>query len=123
MNYPWYVPVCAENFIEIVELLLGDIITGRNEVVAKVMFLLVSVILYTGGGGVLSQHVLQVVSQHALQQVSGGVSALGGCLLWGGGCLLPGGVCSQGGICSRGVSAPGGMVAFWYGLLVWWPSD
>ena len=29
-----------------------DIITGRNEVVAKVMFLLVSVILSTGGGGV-----------------------------------------------------------------------
>ena len=26
MNYPWYVPVCAEIFIEIVELLLGDII-------------------------------------------------------------------------------------------------
>ena len=48
------------------------IITGRNEV-AKVMFLHVSVILLTGGGGVLSQHALQEVSQHALQQVSRGV--------------------------------------------------
>ena len=38
------------------------IFTGRNEVVVKVMFLLVSVILLTGG----------VLSQHALQQVSRG---------------------------------------------------
>ena len=57
----------------------------------KVMFLHVSVILFTGGewyprlhcrwylsmpcsrspGGVVSQHALQVVSHHALQQVSG----------------------------------------------------
>ena len=41
--------------------------------------------------GVVSQHALQVVSQHALQQVSRGVPALGGR------CLLPGGgACSQG---------------------------
>ena len=38
--------------------------------------------------GVLSQHALQVVSEHALQQVSGrclvwGVPAPGGCLVWG----------------------------------------
>ena len=26
MNYPWYVPVHPENFIQIMELLLGDII-------------------------------------------------------------------------------------------------
>ena len=97
------------------------IFTGHNKVVAKVMFLQVCVILFTGGvypsmhcrrypsmpcsrspGGVLSQHTLQEVSQHALQQVSRGVSAQGGCLLWG--CLLLGGV------------------AFCYGLLVWWPS-
>ena len=39
-------------------------------------------------GGVLSQHALQVVSQHALQQVSKGGSALGG-------------ACSQG-VCSWG---------------------
>ena len=39
------------------------LITVRNEV-AKVMFLHVSVILFTGWG-VLSQHALQVVSQHA----------------------------------------------------------
>ena len=36
----------------------------------KVMFLHVSVILFTGR--VVSQHALQVVSQHVLQQVSGG---------------------------------------------------
>ena len=36
------------------------------------MFLHMSVILFTGGEGVVSQHALQVVSQHALQQVSGG---------------------------------------------------
>ena len=103
------------------------------------MFLLVSVILYTGG--VLSQHALQVVSQHALQQVSGGgcllpveggVCSQGrGCLLPGGECLLPGGVSAPGGclllggVCSQGVSALGGVsapcgvsalgVAFWPG--------
>ena len=54
-------------------IVLSCTFTGRNEVVAKVIFLLVSVILLTvGGGGVLSQHALQVVSQHALQQVSRG---------------------------------------------------
>ena len=37
----------------------------------KVMFLHVSVILFTGEG-VVSQHALQVVSHHTLQQVSGG---------------------------------------------------
>ena len=139
---------------------LCSIITGRNEVVAKVMFLLVSVILYTGGGypsmhspgGVLSQHALQVVSQHAFEQVSRGMSgggclvqgaALGGCLVWGGacfwgvpapgGCLLPGNVWPSvmvfwfGGLL---VWLPSGLVAFWLkvsfwfgGLLVWLPSD
>ena len=87
------------------ELEFASIITIRNEI-AKVMFLHVSVILFTGGG-VLSQHALQVVSQHALEQ---GVPALGGlllkgcllrgCLLWGG--LLPGGCLLWGGACSRG---------------------
>ena len=42
-----------------------------NEVWGKVIFLPLSVILFTGG--MLSQHALQVVSQHALQQVSSGV--------------------------------------------------
>ena len=44
-----------------------QLITGRNEVLAKVIFLHVSVILFTGGGGVCSKF-------------SGGVSApnLGG---------------------------------------------
>ena len=73
------------------------LITVRNEV-AKVMFLHVSVILFTGGG-VLSQHALQVVSQHALQQ---------GGLLWGG-CLFQGGS-APGGVCSQGVPALGGLL-------------
>ena len=54
-------------------------------------------------GGLLSQHALQVVYQHALQQVSRG------CLLRGG--LLPGCACSgggllPGGVCSGGVETP-----------------
>ena len=74
------------------------LVTGCNEVVAKVMFLQVSVILLTGG--CVSQHALQMVSQHALQQVSRG------CLLQG--CLLRG-VSALGGVCSRGVSDLGGV--------------
>ena len=50
--------------------LLGCVVTARKRSCGKVMFLQVSVILFTEG--VLSQHALQVVSQHALQQVSGG---------------------------------------------------
>ena len=87
------------------------IFTVRNEV-AKVMFLHVSVILFTGGlvvsqhtlqvvsqhalqqGGVLSQHALQVVSQHALQQ--------GDTCSWGGACW---GVCSQG-VCGDPSATP-----------------
>ena len=52
-------------------------------------------------GGVLSQHALQVVSQHALQHVPGG---------WG--CLVRGGVCSQ------GVPAPGGCLLGGGGCLI-----
>ena len=81
------------------------LITSRNEVVAKVMFLLMSVIVHRGvlsqhalqqvsRRGVLSQHALQVVSQHALQQVSGGCLLGGGA--WSGGVSAPRGVCSQG---------------------------
>ena len=44
--------------IELKENHINSIITGRNEVVAKVMFLLVSVILLTEGGG-LSQCMLR----------------------------------------------------------------
>ena len=55
-----------------------------------------------GGGGVLSQHALQVVSQYALQQ--GGICSWGVCsqggLLWEG--SAPGG----GGACSRGCGDP-----------------
>ena len=132
---------------------LNVIITDRNEVVAKVMFVLVSVILLMGGrGGVLSQHALQVVSQHTLQQVSrghaipaciaGGIPAClaaglqRGASSWGvpglGGCLVLG-VC-RGGLCGL-LLWPSVIVfcfalllwpsgvAFWYGLLVWCPSD
>ena len=75
-------------------------ITGRNEVVAKVMFLLVSVILSTGG------------------------CAIPTCLAAGlqGGLLLRGSPW-QGGLLGRGrgVSLPGGWpsgVAFWFGGLL-----
>ena len=86
-------------------------ITVRNEN-AKVMFLQVCVCPRDGGGvsqhalqqvsggeGVLSQHALQVLSQHGLQQVSGG----GGCLVLG--VLLSGGLFG-------GVSVPRG--GGWY---------
>ena len=60
--------------------------------------------------GVLSQHALQVVSQHALQQVSRGVPGLGVCSKLVpslGGCLLPGGLLLEGclvrGVCSGGL--------------------
>ena len=85
-------------------LYLWLIFTGRNEVLAKVIFLHVCVILFTGGvpapnfrGG-------------CLLQISGGVPApnfRGGCLLQiSGGCLLQifgGGACSKfrGGACSK----------------------
>ena len=51
----------------------------------------------------VSQHALQVVSQHALQQgnLLWGVPTPRGCLLWGacsGGVPAPGGACSQGGV-------------------------
>ena len=54
----------------------------------------------------VSLHALQVVSQHALQQVLTGGACLGGCLLPGGACSqgvpAPGSACSQGGFCSGG---------------------
>ena len=68
----------------IVVLTIERFVTVRNQV-AKVMFLHVSVILFTGEG-VLSQHALQVVSQHALQQgtlLPDWGACSGGCLLWG----------------------------------------
>ena len=68
-------------------------ITGRNEVVAKVIFLHLSVILFTGGGCVCSGGVWS-------QGVSGprGMSGPG----------APGGFCSCGGVWSQGVLVPGG---------------
>ena len=104
---------------------LHFVITGRNEVVAKIMFLHLFVILFTGGGcgvcipaciaggtpaclaaglqgGCVSQHALQAVSQHALQQVSGG-------------CVIP--ACIAGGIpacpCSRSLGRGGCVRGIW----------
>ena len=68
------------------------------------MFLHVCVILFTGGG-VLSQHSLQVVSQHALQQ--GGVSSLG--------VSPPRGA----GVSPLGVVGWPSVIAFCCGLLLW----
>ena len=74
-----------------------------------------------GGGGVVSQHALQVISQHALQQ--GGcypsMPCSRGCLVWGG--LLPGGGCLVRGVPGPGGSAPGECLVG--GLLqggAWW---
>ena len=78
------------------------IFTGRNEVVAKVMFLHMCVILFTGGcllmgGGVCSRGCLLqgvVCSQGCLLpgvSAPRGVCSSVGCLLPGRGCLLPGG--------------------------------
>ena len=80
-------------------------ITGRNEVVAKVMFLLVSVILFTGGG--VCYPSMPCSRSRGGGVCSWGVSAPVGCMLLGV-CSGGGGVCSQeGGVCSRrGVSAP-----------------
>ena len=69
----------------------------------KVIFSQASVILLTGRGGLLSQHALQVVSQHALH-VSGEGSA-------------PSGVCGL-------LLCPSGLVAFWFevqpsGMVFW----
>ena len=70
-------------------LIMNRIITIRNEV-AKVMFLQVCVCPRgRGGRAVLSQHALQVVSQHALQQgvsAPGAVPGLGSA--WSEGCLV-----------------------------------
>ena len=62
-------------------------------------------ILFTGGGGLVSL---------ALQQVSRGVCS------WGG--LLLGGSAWSGGWSAPGPSVVSSVLAFCYGLLVWWPS-
>ena len=104
------------------------------------MFLLVSVILYTGGGGfvcAIPACIAGVIPARLAAGLWGGGLLLGGfCSV---GCLLPGGT-----VCSQGVSALGGgvvafcyglllwpsVMTFWFGgllieggLLVWWPSD
>ena len=93
----------------------NNIFTGRNEVVAKVMFLQVCVILFTGGVCIPAC-------------IAGGIPT---CLAAGlqGGCALSGGWLVRGclvwGACSGGGGASG-LVAFWFkvafwfgGLLVW----
>ena len=49
---------CSFHGVLDISILIFSIFTGRNKVVAKVMFLLVSVILLTGGGGCLPQCML-----------------------------------------------------------------
>ena len=93
------------------------IFTGRNEVLAKVIFLHVCVILFTGGG-VLAPNFGGVPAPNfrgeggfLLQIFGGGACSKfsGGCLLqiFGGGCLLQifrGGACSK--FSGGGVPAP-----------------
>ena len=75
-------------------------------------------------GGMLFQDALQVVSQHALQQVS-----WGGAWSWGG--SAPRGVPALGGVPAPrrdvafcyGLLLWSSVMPFCYGLLVWWPSD
>ena len=118
------------------------IITGRNEVVAKVIFLHLSVILFTGGC-YPSMHCRWYPSmpcsrswgdrglQDHTQGGSLGGSVQGGCLLPGGGgpalggllpggCLLPVGACSQGGWCGLlyGLLLCPSVMAFWFGGLL-----
>ena len=120
---------------------LNVIITGRNEVVAKVMFVLVSVILLMGGGCYPSMHCRWYPACLAAG-LQGGASSWGmpglgdawsgGCLVWGDawswGSALGGGLCglllwpSVIVFCFALLLWPSG-VAFWYGLLVWCPSD
>ena len=80
------------------------IFTVRNKVAKVKFYTCLSVILFTGG--LLSQHALQVVSQHALQQ---GVCAIPACIAGGiPACPAAGGVCSWG-VPAPGGSAPGGL--------------
>ena len=126
------------------------LLLATTKFVAKVMFLLVSVIMLMGGC-YPSMHCRWYPSMPCSRS-PGGVPGLGGA--WSGGCLVwgvpglggawsggvPGGVaCSWGGAWSRGhclLPGRGGCVTFcyglllWssvmpfcYGLLVWWPSD
>ena len=80
---------------------LQFVITGRNEVLAKVIFLHLSVILFTGG---------------CLLQIFGGVSAPNfqeGCLLQiFGGCLLQ----SSGGMCAPNFRGEGCLLQIWGGV-------
>ena len=81
------------------------VITGRNEVVAKVMFLQVSVILLMGEV-CIQACIAGGIPACLATGLQAGVSALGGCLLWG--CLIWG-VSAPRGCLLQGVSAPGGV--------------
>ena len=91
--------------------------TDCNEVVAKVIFLLMSVILYMGGGGVCypSMHCRWYPSMPCSRS-PGGCLFLG-CLL--GGCLLSGFVCFWGVYLLWGCLLPGGCLFWGCGLLLW----
>ena len=85
-----------------------NVVTAVNEVCGKVIFLLMCVILSTGGGGC-------VVAGGACV-VAGGMHGCGGGHAWlqgssGGMCMVAGGVCGCGGMCGcgGGVRGCGGM--------------
>ena len=107
---------------------LCNIFTGHNEVVAKVMFLLVSVILLTGGGGCYcSMHCRWYPSIPCSRSLGGassqrgqGAWSRGGCMLLGGrGCLVQRGglLLGEEGLC--GLLLWPSVMDFWHGLLVW----
>ena len=85
----------------------ANLITGRNEVLAKVIFLHVCVILFTRGGCLKGGVCLEggvclpgggVSAWRGGVCLEGGVSAWRGVCLPGGGCLPEGGVCLEGGL-------------------------
>ena len=109
----------VSGFIYMSDMLTLSLLPFATKLRRLCFYTCLSVILLTGGrcaipaciaaGGVLSQHALQVVSQHALQQGGGGVlsqhALQWGVCSWGGllqgwGGLLLGGACSRG-VCSR----------------------
>ena len=92
---------------------LNVIITGRNEVVAKVMFVLVSVILLMGGGGAIPACIAGGIPACLAAGLQGG--AIPACIAGGIPACLAAGL--QGGASSWGV--PGLGDAWSGGCLVW----
>ena len=106
MNKWLTVSIEQRDFYLLIDIVSLDLLPPANEVLAKVIFLegCIKNSVHAGGGGgrgVLSQHALQVVFQHALQEVSRGVCSWGvPGLVWG----VPGpwGVPHSGGVCYWG---------------------